>query len=130
MLKQEIPHPDKKVSTGAYSDAVRVDNDLIFVSGQGPVDFETGAVRRGTVGEETTLTLQHIEKIIKQAGCSLDNIVKTSVHLSKISDFDEFNEAYARFFRERKIEVLPARTTVQSTLWNEIKVEIDCIARL
>lgn len=126
MPKKEIKHPEKEKSTGAYSAAVEIDG-WIYVSGQGPLDSKTAEVIRGTIEEETQLTLSHIEKILRAAGCTLNDVVKSTVHLSDIEDFDRFNTTYKNFFKD--VPVLPARTTVQSKLWNEIKVEIDVVAK-
>src|SRR5690606_34481501 len=98
----------------------------LFVSGQGPLDMQTGEVIRGTIEEETLLTLSHVRKLVEEAGGSMEQIVKCTVHLSDIDDFDRFNQAYASFFTGVK----PARTTVQSVLCDGIKVEIDAIAFL
>ena len=125
MAKKEIKHPAKAVSTGAYSAGVLA-NGLLFVSGQGPLDLATGEVVHGTIEEETLLTLSHVKQIVEAAGGSVDDIVKCTVHLSDINDFDRYNAAYASFFKG----VLPARTTVQSVLSDGIKVEIDCIAAI
>lgn len=126
MTKKEIKHPDKEKSTGAYSAAVEMDG-WVYLSGQGPVDPKTAQPVRGTIEEETTLTLKHVQKILQAAGCSLDDVVKCSVHLADMNDFDRYNAVYRTFFKD--VPVLPARTTVQSVLWNGIQVEIDCIAR-
>ena len=125
MSKIQIRHPEKSVSTGAYSDAVWVDGWL-YVSGQGPLDLATGKVVRGTIEEETLLTLSHIKKIVEAAGGRVDDIVKCTVHLSDLNDFNRFNAAYASFFPGMK----PARTTVQSVLSDGIKIEVDAIARV
>ena len=126
MAKKEIRHPDKEKSTGAYSAAVEIDG-WVYVSGQGPVDPKTAQPVRGTIEQETELTLRHLERILQAAGCSRQDIVKCTVHLADIEDFDRFNATYRAFFGQ--VPVLPARTTVQSVLWNSIKVEIDCVAR-
>lgn len=126
MTKKEIKHPDKEKSTGAYSAAVEIDG-WVYVSGQAALDAKTAEVIRGTIEEETQLTLSHIEKILRAAGCTLNDVVKSTVHLADIEDFDRFNAVYKNFFKD--VAVLPARTTVQSKLWNEIKVEIDVVAR-
>jgi 2-iminobutanoate/2-iminopropanoate deaminase len=126
MAKKEIKHPDKEKSTGAYSAAVEIDG-WVYVSGQGPVDLKTAQPVLGTIEEETALALRHIEKILQAAGCSVHDIVKCSVHLADIDDFDRYNAVYRDFFKN--VAVLPARTTVQSVLWKDIKVEIDCVAR-
>lgn len=126
MPKKEIKHPDKEKSTGAYSAAVEMDG-WVYVSGQGPVDPKTAQPVRGTIEEETTLTLQHIQRILQASGCSLHDVVKCTVHLADMNDFDRYNAVYRAFFKD--VAVLPARTTVQSVLWNGIQVEIDCVAR-
>lgn len=125
MAKTEIKHPDKQVSTGAYSAGVLMDGWL-YVSGQGPLNLKTGEVVRGTIEEETRLTLEHVGKVLAAAGCSFDDVVKCACHLSDIQDFDRFNAVYAEFFKGVK----PARTTVQSGLGGGIKVEIDAVAKV
>src|SRR6187399_1368388 len=125
MSKIEIKHPDKSVSTGAYSAGILIDGWL-YVSGQGPLDLSTGEVIHGTIEEETRLTLSHVRKIVEEAGGSIDDIVKCTVHLSDINDFEKYNAVYASFFPGIK----PARTTVQSVLSDGIKIEIDAVAKL
>ena len=125
MNKREILHPDKKVSTGAYSAGLVVDGWL-YISGQGPMDLKTGQVLHGSIQEETRTTLAHIDKILRAAGCTPEDVVKCTCHLADIKDFDGFNAVYAEYFQG----VRPARTTVQSVLWGGIKVEIDAIVRM
>ena len=129
MAKSEIKHPDKQVDTGAYSAAVEVDG-WVFVSGQVPIDMRTGETIEGDVAVQTRVTLEHIRRILEEAGCGMDDVVKSTCHLSRIQDFTRFNEVYATFFEG----VRPARTTVQSvlgggTLRGEILIEIDVVAR-
>lgn len=126
MEKKEINHPDKadkNFSTGAYSAGVLA-GDWLFVSGQGPVDFTTGKFILGEIEDETHLTLHNVKRICEEAGFTLDDIVKCTVHLSDIKDFERYNAVYATYFNKIK----PARTTVQSGLGRGIKVEIDAIA--
>jgi 2-iminobutanoate/2-iminopropanoate deaminase len=125
MSKLEIKHPDKLASTGAYSDGVLTDGWL-YLSGQGPLDMATGKVVKGTVEEQTRLTLDHIGKLLTEANCTFDDVIKCTCHLQDIREFERFNAVYAEFFAG----IRPARTTVQSTLWGGIKVEIDAIARI
>ncbi len=125
MSKQEIRHPDKQVSTGAYSAGVLCDGWL-YISGQGPVELTTGEVRRGSIEDETRFTLSHIDRILRAAGCTAADVVKCTCHLADIQEFDRFNAVYAEYFQP----IRPARTTVQSVLWGGIKVEIDAIARI
>jgi 2-iminobutanoate/2-iminopropanoate deaminase len=126
MPKREIKHPEKEKSTGVYSAAVEIDGWL-YVSGQGPVDPKTAQPVRGTIEEETRYTLEHVKKILEAGGYGLNDVIKATVHLTDIKEFDRYNAVYREFFKA--CPVLPARTTVQSVLWNGIKVEIDVVAR-
>ncbi len=125
MSKIEIRHPEKQVSTGAYSAGVVMDGWL-YISGQGSLNLATGEIVPGTIEEQTQLTLEHVDKILQAAGCTRDDVVKCTCHLSDINLFDRFNSVYAQFFTG----VRPARTTVQSVLWGGIQVEIDAIAKV
>lgn len=127
MNKVKVNHPDRSPDfvTGAYSDGVIVDG-FLFVSGQAPVDFKTSKFILGTIEEETILTLNNIKAIIEAAGGFMDDVVKCTVHLSDINEFDRYNKIYATYFPNIK----PARTTVQSVLAEGIKVEIDCIVKI
>lgn len=127
MSKEKVVHPDRDVSfvTGAYSDGVIV-NGFLFVSGQAAVDFKTSKFILGTVEEETHRTLQNIKAIVEAAGATMEDVVKCTVHLADINEFDRYNVIYAEYFPGIK----PARTTVQSVLAEKLKVEIDCIVKL
>lgn len=124
---KKIVHPDRDpaFATGAYSDGVLIDG-FLFVSGQASVDFKTSQFVLGTIEEETARTLDNIAAIIGAAGGSMEHVVKCTVHLADISEFDRYNAVYATYFPGIK----PARTTVQSVLAENIKVEIDCIVKL
>ena len=108
---------------GPYSPAITF-GDLVFVSGQGPLDPETAKICGETIEEQTELTLQNVKRILEEAGCTLNDCLKSTVHLKDIHDFDRFNKVYQQFFEPPR----PARTTVQSVLWGGILVEIDVIA--
>jgi 2-iminobutanoate/2-iminopropanoate deaminase len=127
MEKTKIIHPDRDPNfvTGAYSDGVVIDG-LLFVSGQACMDFKTSKFILGTIEEETIRTLDNVKAIIETAGGTMDDVVKCTVHLSDINDFDRYNKVYASYFQGIK----PARTTVQSVLAENIKVEIDAIVKL
>ncbi len=126
MPKKEIRHPEKEKSIGAYSSAVEIDG-WVYVSGIGPVDPKTAQPVRGSIEDETIYVLQQMKKILRAAGCSLQDVIKCTAYLADIEDFDRYNAVYKQFFTG--VAVLPARTTVESVLWNQIKVEIDCVAR-
>ena len=127
MYKQKVVHPDRDVnfSTGAYSDGV-IAGGFLFISGQASVDFKTSAFVLGTIEEETKRTLENIKSIAEAAGATMKDVVKSTVHLADIGDFDRFNDVYGSYFEG----VRPARTTVQSVLAEGISVEIDCIIKL
>jgi 2-iminobutanoate/2-iminopropanoate deaminase len=122
---KQVKNPNKSANTGAYSDALIVDGWL-YVSGQGPIDMRTGEAVEGTIEEEVRLTLRNMGDVLTAGGCTYADVVRCTVHLANIQDFNRFNTVYQEFFRG----VLPTRTTVQSTLGLGIKVETDCIARI
>jgi 2-iminobutanoate/2-iminopropanoate deaminase len=123
MIDRIFPEGSPK-PRGPYSPAVRC-GDFVFVSGQGPIDPATDKMRFGTIQEETRQVLMNVQRILAAAGCSLTDVVKCSVFLKDVRDFQAMNSVYAEFFGEQK----PARTTVQALLPDpEMKVEIDCVA--
>ena len=123
MGKREIKHPDKQVDTGAYSAAVEADG-WVYVSGHASLELATGEVIGDDIETQTRTTLEHIRKVLGEAGCTMDDVVKSTCHLADIRDFAAFNGVYSGFFTG----VRPARTTVQSVLPG-ILVEIDVVAR-
>lgn len=127
MSKTQIDHPERDpgFTTGAFSDGILIDG-FLFISGQASVDFKSSKFVLGTIEEETRQTLENIKAILEAAQSSTENVVKCTVHLSDINDFERFNKVYAQYFRGIK----PARTTVQSVLGKGIKIEIDCIAKV
>ena len=108
---------------GPYSQALTSGN-IVFVSGQIPINPETGAMA-DTIEEQTTQSLKNVENILKAAGLSMKNVIKTSVFLSDLNDFAKVNEIYATFFTSP----FPARSCVQvAAIPKGAKVEIECIA--
>ena len=124
---KKVNHPDRAEGfvTGAYSDALIVDG-ILYVSGQASVDFKTSKFELGTIEEETHRTLKNLKAIIEAAGSSMDKVIKCTVHLADINDFDRYNKIYSSYFGDIK----PTRTTVQSVMAENLKVEIDCIAKV
>ena len=106
---------------GPYSQGL-ITEHLVFVSGQRPADPATGEVKQG-VKEQTRQVLTNIESVLKEAGCTLADLVRTTVYLSDISYFNEMNEVY----REMVPEPFPTRTTFGAQL-RGILIEIDAIA--
>jgi 2-iminobutanoate/2-iminopropanoate deaminase len=111
---------------GPYSQAV-VANGFVFVSGQIPLDPGTGEMVIGDARIQTRRVLQNLQAILTAAGTSVDQVVKTTVYLANLNDFNVMNEEYTTFFRESR----PARATVEvSRLPRGAQVEIDAIAVL
>ncbi|HEY9755796.1 MAG TPA: RidA family protein [Oculatellaceae cyanobacterium] len=109
---------------GPYSQAIKA-NGFVFVSGQIPIQPSTGELVKGTITEQTALVLTNLGEILKHAGTSLSKVVKTTVFLKDMNDFDEMNKTYAEFFESTK----PARATVQvARLPKDVSVEIECVA--
>jgi 2-iminobutanoate/2-iminopropanoate deaminase len=110
---------------GPYSTVVRA-GDFLFLSGQGPVDAETGAMQsEANVQEQTRLVLHNLQKVLQGCGADLQDVVKCSVFLHDVKDFSLMNEVYAEVFGDYK----PARTTVAAFMVADgMEVEIDCIA--
>jgi len=100
--------------------------EIVFVSGQVPVDPETGALAAGDAGEQTALCLRHVAAILAAAGGGLGDVIKTTVYLSELAaDFPAMNEAYARAFAGHA----PARATVGvAALPLGARVEIEAVA--
>ena len=109
---------------GPYSQAVKTEN-MVFCSGQIPIDVATGEFVSDDVAEQTRQVLKNLTAVLEAAGTSLNKVVKTTVFLADMNDFAAMNEIYAEFFNENK----PARATVQAAgLPKNARVEIDCIA--
>ena len=97
--------------------------DLIFVSGQGPID-QNGKVVSGDIKSQTKTTLENLRKVLVAAQSGMEYVLQTTVYISDLNDFSEMNEAYSSFFPDPK----PARTTVRADLLFGMRVEIQGIA--
>lgn len=124
MSKQAVQTDRAPAPAGAYSQGV-VAGGFLFTAGFGPQDPGTGGVAP-TVGEQTAQVLANVAAVLAEHGLTLDDVVKTTVHLENLrADFPEFNAVYAEHFTAP----YPVRTTVGSDLAN-ILVEIDVVAKL
>ena len=125
MDKEVISTPNAPSAIGPYSQAISVGN-LVFVSGQIPIDPSTGnLIDDKTIQGQTRRVLQNLIAIVEAAGGSAHNIVKTTVFLRDMSDFVEMNAVYATFFTASP----PARATVEAArLPRDVSIGIDCIA--
>ena len=109
---------------GPYSQAIHVGN-LVYTSGQLPIDPATGAFPEGGIREQTRQSLTNVKAILEEAGLSMSHVVKTTVFLADMSDFAEMNSVYAEFFTEP----FPARSAVAvKTLPKGALVEIEVVA--
>jgi 2-iminobutanoate/2-iminopropanoate deaminase len=124
MEKRCIFSPNGPPAQGPYSHAVAV-GDLLFVSGQGPVAPDGTGLRKGTIEEESRLTLSNLKAILDDAGSGLQHVVKVNVYLANMDHFSAFNEVYKTFFPSN----YPARTCIQAgRLPFDIQVEIEATA--
>ena len=123
-MKEIISTEAAPSAIGPYSQAVKTGN-MVFCSGQIPIDTATGEFVSDDVAEQTEQVLKNLSAVLEAAGSSLNNVVKTTVFLADMNDFATMNEIYSRFFNESK----PARATVQAArLPRDARVEIECIA--
>lgn len=124
-MKNEIISTEKAPGAiGPYSQAIKAGN-MIFCSGQIPIDVATGEFVSQDVAEQTEQVLRNLTAVLEAAGADLNSVVKTSVFLADMNDFAAMNEVYGQFFSENK----PARATVQAArLPRDARVEIECIA--
>jgi 2-iminobutanoate/2-iminopropanoate deaminase len=111
-----------------YSKIIKYDG-FVWIKSHIGTDFETGATPDDTK-EQTRLTLEHLEHALETAGSEVAKLVKINVYMSDIdAGFDEMNEAYDAFFRERGVTEPPARTTVGVPLsWPQLRVQMDALA--
>ena len=125
-MKDSVSTDKAPGAIGPYSQAIKA-GGMVFCSGQIPIDPATGEFVSDAIAEQTEQVLRNLGEVLKAAGSSLDNVVKTTVFLSSMDDFAAMNDVYGRFFAENK----PARATVQAArLPRDAKVEIDCIATM
>ena len=127
-MKKIITNVPGGVKTSApYSHGVIGGPQFLFVSGQGPWNPETGKFDRGSIAEQTRLTLESVKRIVEAAGCRMENAVSCRVYLQPLNaeTFAEMNAVYATYWGAEK----PARTTVGATLL-KFDVEIDCVVAL
>ena len=123
-MKEIISTDNAPSAIGPYSQAVKTGN-MVFVSGQIPIDPATGEFVSSDVAEQTEQVLKNLTAVLEAAGSGLNNVVKTTVFLADMNDFAAMNDVYGEFFNENK----PARATVQAArLPRDARVEIECIA--
>ncbi len=123
-MKQVISTDKAPGAIGPYSQAIRSGN-MIFCSGQIPIDPATGEFVSQDVTQQTEQVFENLKAVLEAAGATLNDVVKTTVFLADMGEFAAMNDVYARHFVENK----PARATVQAArLPRDARVEIECIA--
>lgn len=125
-MRQAVSTPTAPAAIGPYSQAIRAGN-LLFLSGQIPLDPATGNLVEGGIEAQTRQVFQNIGEILKAGGASFDQVLSATVYLADMNDFAKVNEIYATYFSSPA----PARATVQvARLPKDCRVEIQVIAHL
>ena len=125
-VRQAVATDRAPKAIGPYSQAVKAGN-LVFVSGQIPIDPATGEFVPGDVKAQTDRVMKNLAAILEAAGTSLDAVVRCTVYLADMNDFAAMNEVYGSYFRQPA----PARATIQAVrLPKDARVEIDVIAAI
>ena len=123
-MKKIVTIPNAPAPIGPYSQALLKD-DTLFISGQIPLNPQTGKLRVGTIQEATKQVMENIASLIEAAGFKMTDIVKCSIFIQSMADFSEINAVYATYFTEAP----PARETVEvKGLPMDVPIEISCIA--
>jgi 2-iminobutanoate/2-iminopropanoate deaminase len=126
MEKEAITSPAAPAAVGPYSQAIRC-GELLFLSGQIPLDPVEKRLVSGDIGAQTERVLRNLEAVLAAAHANLNDVVKTTIYLVDLNDFARVNEVYGAFFNNTP----PARATVQvSALPLGARVEIDAIAQV
>ena len=123
-MKKVISTTKAPSAIGPYSQAIQVGN-IVYTSGQIPIDPTTGVFVEGGIKEQTRQSLLNVKAILEEAGLTMANVVKTTVFMADMNDFADMNAVYAEFFTEP----YPARSAVAvNTLPKEALVEIEVVA--
>lgn len=126
LVRQKIDPPDAPAVIGPFSHGLLTQGRLLFVSGQGPQDPQTGGFRLGDFETEVRLTLDNVGRVLRAAGADWGHVARVGVYLKSASDFAAFNKIYAEYVQAPQ----PARTTIICDLLAGISVEVDCVAVL
>ncbi len=121
-MKKVIYTSSAPEPVGPYSQAILA-GDYLYCSGQIAINPETNEFLNSTIEDQTELVMKNISSLLKEAGLSFNNVIKTTCFLDDISDFAKFNEIYAKYFTSN-----PARSCVQAKLPKGAKVEVEVIA--
>ena len=121
---EAVKTPNAPEAIGPYSQAIKTPGTL-FLSGQIPIDPETGEITGGDITAQTTQVLENLKAVLKAADLTTANIVKTTVYMTDLREFSQMNETYAQYFTKP----YPARATVEvNKLPKDARIEIEAIA--
>jgi 2-iminobutanoate/2-iminopropanoate deaminase len=123
-MRQQVTAANAAPPKGVYSPAIIAEGRLVFVSGQTPIDPQTGEFKFGSFAEQAKLAFDNVTTLLEAAGTSWQHVVKVGVFLANLADFGEMNKIYKQYLAEP----YPARTTVQVVLPPQMLIEVDCIA--
>jgi 2-iminobutanoate/2-iminopropanoate deaminase len=123
-MKKTIATTKAPAAIGPYSQAIEA-GGFLYISGQLPIDAATGTMP-GDIGEQARTSLQNIEYILQEAGLTRNDVVKTTIFLKNLADFDTVNKVYGDFFEGT---LFPARSTIEvSRLPRDASIEIEAVA--
>ena len=124
-MKEIIKTKNAPAPIGPYNQAIKAGNTL-YISGQIPLIPSTMELLKGTIQEETELVMESLKSILKEAGMTFENVVKTTIFIDDMNNFQHVNEVYGKYFNN---ESAPARETVAvKTLPKSVRIEISMIA--
>ncbi len=109
---------------GIYSPAIVASGTIAYISGQGPIDPQTGEIQSGSFAQQAKLTFDNVTTLLDAANTSWKYVVKVGVFLADLKDFNAMNDIYKTYLTEP----YPARTTVQAGLPTDMLIEVDCMA--
>ena len=124
-MKEIIKTKNAPAPIGPYNQAIKV-KDTLYISGQIPLIPSTMELFSGTIKEETELVMESLKSILKEAGMTFENVVKTTIFIDDMNNFQHVNEVYGKYFKD---ESAPARETVAvKTLPKSVRIEISMVA--
>lgn len=124
-MRKTIQTKDAPAAIGPYSQGLAFQGELVYTAGQIPLDPSSGKLLNDDIEEATERVLLNLKAVLEAAGSSIDNVVKTTVFMTDLSEFSRMNEIYARFFTQNP----PARSAVQvSALPLGARIEIEAVA--
>lgn len=124
-MKKIITTEGAPQAIGPYSQGIRTSGGFVFLSGQIPIDPETGELVGGGIKEQTERVLENLKAVLIASACLMDDVIKVTVYLKNIDDFAAMNTVYARYFPEEP----PARTCVEvARLPKDALLEMDIVA--